>query len=147
MSRDNLMGCCIAVLFGVLQAGCAIPLLNASAHGESEKVLSLFDNGHHANETFPLVGTTPLMLAAANGYEGTVKTLLDAGADPNQMDFTGWTALHAAAFKGDAKIVTLLLEYGAIKDRTCCWLFLESPLRIAERLDHKDVLPLLRSTP
>lgn len=128
-------------LLALLHVGCAIPLLNASAAGDTEKVLSLLQNGHEANEVFPIVGTTPLMLAAAYGHDETIRTLLDAGADVNAADFTGWTVLHAAAYNGDPNIVMLLLRHGAIKERGN--LFLESPMKTAERLGHKNVVPLL----
>lgn len=127
------------------QSACAVPLLNASASGDTKTVLSLLQKGHDVNEGFPLVGTRPLMLATAHGHAETARVLLDAGADVNAEDLTGWTALHAGAFKGDARIVSLLLERGALP-RPAHW-FLESPLRIAEMLGHKDLLELLRRAP
>lgn len=127
------------------QSACAVPLLNASASGDTKTVLSLLQKGHDVNEGFPLVGTRPLMLAAAHGHAETVRALLDAGGDVNAEDLTGWTALHAGAFKGDASIVSLLLERGALQ-RPAHW-FLDSPLGIAERLGHKDLLELLRAPP
>jgi len=127
------------------QSACSVPLLNASASGDTKTVLSLLQEGHDANESFPFVGTRPLTLAAAYGHAETARVLLDAGADVNAEDLTGWTALHAGAFKGDAPIVSLLLERGA-RPRTAHW-FLESPLSIAKRLDHKDLLELLRRAP
>ena len=39
-----------------------------------------------------------------------VKWLLDAGADPNQQMSTGWSAMHAAAKKKNAKIMAELLQ-------------------------------------
>lgn len=127
------------------QSACSVPLLNASASGYTNTVRSLLQEGHDANEGFPLVGTRPLMLAAAHGHAETVRVLLDAGADVNAEDLTGWTALHAGAFNGDASIVALLLERGALSSRAH-W-FLESPLHIAEKLGHKDLLELLRRAP
>jgi ankyrin repeat protein len=124
------------------QSACSVPLLNASASGDTKTVLSLLQEGHDVNEGFPLVGTRPLMLAAAHGHAETARVLLDAGADVNAEDLTGWTALHAGAFKGDASTVSLLLKRGA-RPRAAHW-FLESPLRIAEKLGHKDLLELLR---
>jgi len=156
-----IMACCTADLFhrqvlkktarvitGVIllagQCACAVSLLNASASGDTKAVLSLLHEGHDANEGFPLVGTRPLMLAAAYGHAETARVLLDAGADVNAQDLTGWTALHAGTFKGDASTVSLLLEGGA-RPRTAHW-FLESPLSMAERLHHKDIFELLRRT-
>jgi ankyrin repeat protein len=84
------------------------------------------------------------MLAAMYGHAETARVLLDAGADVNAEDLTGWTALHAAAFKGDASTVSLLLERGAIQGKA--YWFLQSPTSIAEMLAHKDIVPLLRQT-
>lgn len=139
-----MRGSCL--LFGLVllssQTACTIPLLTASASGDTKQVLLLLQQGHDANEHFPLVGTRSLMLAAAYGHTETVKALLDAGADVNAEDVTGWTALHAGAFKGDASIVSLLLERGAVPGKAR-W-FLESPSKIAEMLNHKEIIPLLR---
>jgi ankyrin repeat protein len=126
------------------QGGCAASLLNACAAGDTEAVRSLLQSGHHANEAFPLIGTKPLMLAAAYGHVETAKLLLASGADVNASDATGWTALHAGAYKGDAALVTLLLERGAIQSPGR-W-FLQSPQRIAEMLGHQDVVDLLQGS-
>jgi ankyrin repeat protein len=124
--------------------GCAVPLLNASANGDSDYVAELLRQGHHANEKFPLIGTRPLILAAAAGHNETVKTLLEAGADVNAKDCTGWTALHAGAYGGNADVVSLLLKYGAVSNERG-W-FLNSPVDIAEALNHKEVTDLLRES-
>ena len=127
----------------LMLTGCAIPVLNASASGDTHELTLLLQTGHHANEKFPLIGTRPLMVAAANGHLDTVKALLDAGADANAEDWSGWTALHAAALNGDPSIATLLLTRGAIPSPSR-W-FLRSPASIAETLDHKDITPLLKN--
>jgi ankyrin repeat protein len=53
---------------------------------------------------------TPLMYTALLGDLPRTQKLLSKGAIINQ---TGWSALHYAAIKGHAKVVTLLLEKGA----------------------------------
>lgn len=57
---------------------------------------------------------TPLMKAAESGDRTAVLTLLDSGADVNEMTSYGNnTALHYAAFQGRLEVVGLLLDRGA----------------------------------
>lgn len=60
-------------------------------------------------------GSTPLHDAAAGGYIGIVRLLLDAGADCciNATDSDGETPLHTAARGAHTDLVALLLEKGA----------------------------------
>ncbi|RVE52185.1 hypothetical protein evm_003104 [Chilo suppressalis] len=62
----------------------------------------------------PKTGGTPLHVAAAKGYIDVAKTLLEeCSAEPDCMDYEGWTPLHAAALWGQKEAATLLLKYGA----------------------------------
>ena len=142
---ESLKGVLIPFVGSILfvgQVGCAIPLLNASASGDTQEVLRHLQQGHHADEGFPITETRPLILAAASGQIETVKALLDGGADVNAADVTGWTALHAGALKGDAGIVSILLERGALPGKSG-WL-IQSPSDIAGMLGHKEVVDLLK---
>ena len=125
----------------LIQAGCALSLLNASASGDTRAIHVLLQHGHDANEAFPMIGTRPLMVAAAHGQLDTMRALLAAGADVNVEDWTGWTALHAGALNGEPAIVALLLAHGAIPSPSR-W-YLRSPARIAETLGHTAVIQLL----
>ena len=74
-------------------------------------------------------GTTPLMRAAGLGRathtpgyergvrspsgEESVRVLLEAGADINEVNEADFTALHGAAFRGLNEIVQILVENGA----------------------------------
>lgn len=58
-------------------------------------------------------GVYPIHSAAASRSVDIIKSLLEAGADPNTTQNGGWTALHAAAKHGDLAMATLLLEHGA----------------------------------
>lgn len=134
-----------AVLFmAVMQAGCTVPLLKASAIDDMDTARELIQEGHDVNKAFPIVGTTALMLAASQGHTELVQVLIDAGADVNARDFTGWTALHGAAYKGSSKVVLLLLEHGAVSSGGG-W-FLPTPGEVAETLGHRELIPLFSGT-
>jgi ankyrin repeat protein len=63
--------------------------------------------------TFERDETSALMTAAGAGDFDEVARLLKAGADPNDTDATGNTAMHVAAGDGRAAIVKALLDAGA----------------------------------
>jgi ankyrin repeat protein len=103
----------------------ATPLLRASLCGDLAVVKLLLAHGAD-----PLISTfdhtTPLMAASGVGWaEGftfqysedktiqLVKLLLDAGAQVNEANDHGITALHGAAYKGANDIVQLLVDRGA----------------------------------
>jgi len=48
-----------------------------------------------------------------NGFPDIVELLLKNGADPNQADDIGITALHLSAYKGQDDNVEILLKYKA----------------------------------
>jgi uncharacterized protein len=54
-----------------------------------------------------------LMMAALNGHEQLVRTLIAKGADVNK---TGWTPLHYAATNGHLNVIKLLLDRSAYID-------------------------------
>lgn len=56
---------------------------------------------------------TPLLHAAALGYEEIVRLLLAYGANPNVEDDTGETVLSSARRAGSERIVQMLIQAGA----------------------------------
>ena len=54
-----------------------------------------------------------LALAATEGDLMAVETLLNSGANPNQVDQLGWTPLSLAVAEGKRDVVDKLLEFGA----------------------------------
>jgi ankyrin repeat protein len=88
-------------------------------------------------------GKTPLMSAAKSGAIQTLKYLLEAGCAINQRDHKGRTALHFAAQYHKVAAAQQLLIHGA----DChCQLYQsqETPLLIAAKLGHADMVILLR---
>jgi ankyrin repeat protein len=87
-------------------------------------------------------GWTPLHLAVLSGKTAIARILLDHGADVDAVDKRGkHTALHFAAWKGDAALVTLLLERKAnraVKDEEE-----RTPLALAKEKGHTEVIKLL----
>ena len=131
-----------SLVISLVLSGCAFSFFNAATNGDTKKVLALLHNGTDVNTTVPIVGTHALMVAAAFGHEDTVRVLIDRGADVNAQDLTGWTPLHAAAFKGNIQIVRLLLARGAVA-KPSTW-FLESPSVMAEQLGYTEIIPILK---
>ena len=123
--------------------GCAIPLLHAASSGDTTRLRHLLENGHQTNEAFPIVGTLPLIVASGSGHVETVAALLEAGADIDAQDLTGWTALHAAAFHGDYATVSLLVQRGAVAGETR-W-YRKSPADIARMLGHAKIVDVLEN--
>ncbi|GAB2215661.1 hypothetical protein Droror1_Dr00020054 [Drosera rotundifolia] len=84
-----------------------------------------------------------LCFAASRGDEPLLHQLLKRGADPNELDSNGRTALHVAAALGKDSCVAILLEYGAdpnVKDT-------EGSVALWDAIvgRHKSVIELLMS--
>ena len=63
--------------------------LRSGRRGFESRVGSVGE-GRRCQCSVPIVGTRALMVAAAHGHTDTVRALLDAGADVNAKDVTGW---------------------------------------------------------
>jgi hypothetical protein len=89
-------------------------LIKAAERGDTASVRRLLDEGIDINATvngrYPW---TPLMHAAFEGHEQTVRALLDRGANPNHEDRDGAMAITVAAGRGRWAIVRLLAGRGA----------------------------------
>jgi hypothetical protein len=92
-------------------------------------------------------GQTILMFAAIGGNPELVEFIIKNGANVNAANEDGMTALHWAAYKGQAKVIkTLLAAPGMRYDmRTRGG---QTPLEVAlVRNDSKDTIELLQSLP
>jgi ankyrin repeat protein len=85
--------------------------LQAVEEGDTELAVRLIDGGTNLNIRDER-NWTPLIIAAAAGYQEIVLHLLMASVPLDARDFQGYTALHWAAFNDHPKIVKLLLRHG-----------------------------------
>ena len=72
------------------------PLAAAVAARRDTLVALLLERGAAVDQRLP-GDATALMIAAVQGYPDIVEQLLDASADPNAVDASGHSALHAAS--------------------------------------------------
>ena len=96
--------------YTVLRGG-STPLLFSARVGDAESARLLVNAGADPNDLLP-DGMSVLVLAAYSGRGDVAEVLLEKGADPNAFG-TGYTALHAAVLKSDARLVKALLARGA----------------------------------
>lgn len=91
---------------------------------------------------------SPLHYAVQVGNFEFAKALLNKGADPNQPDWFGMTALHAAAMCGDEAVAELLCNHEAdpqraAADRTLLDNTNSTPLQVAQDNGHQHLEQLL----
>lgn len=81
---------------------------------QPEATRLLVDRGAELEAVSPTFGdVTPLHSACASGERESARILLEAGADPNARQQSGFVPLHAAAQNGDEQLAQLLLARGA----------------------------------
>jgi ankyrin repeat protein len=95
----------------VVDNGGSTALVFSALSGDVESTKMLLAAGASPNET-AADGNSVLVLATFNGNGPAARTLLEAGADPN-ASAAGYTALHAAALRGDVETTRALLVKGA----------------------------------
>eukprot|EP00050_Salpingoeca_kvevrii_P000859 m.157568 g.157568 ORF g.157568 m.157568 type:complete len:409 (-) comp10232_c0_seq2:127-1353(-) len=99
------------------------PLHLAARFNRLEIMKMLLDNKEHRaliEEKCKIRAATPLQVAVVNGHKEMVQLLLDRGADPECVNYRGFSLLHSAAFMGHTDMVKLLLQRKAkINMRSC----------------------------
>lgn len=72
----------------------------------------LLNAGANVNVKTYEKGLTPLMIAVRNGAMSNVRMMLSKGAEIDDQDYDGWTALHHAVFYNYPEMVEILLKAG-----------------------------------
>lgn len=122
-------------------AGWGSILEAASAFNAQRTARMLIDQGAHVDATGGKNDATPLVAAAACGYQDLVVLLLDKGARIDGDGDNQGRALHAAAWHGHAGIVRLLLDKGANINATSGKR--RSPLAAAITVGHVQVVRII----
>ncbi len=116
--------------------------MEALQTGNAETVKQLIEEGINVN--ILREGATPLMVAASKGQTEIAEIILQAGANINEKNEDGWTALHKAAYEQDKTgIIDLLMQSGAdveAKNR-----FGKTALQLAEEKSHRDIVRIIKS--
>jgi hypothetical protein len=105
-----------------------------------EYCISLDSSAIHEVTT---MNDTPLIWASEQGSTECVKILLEAGANPDNFEWDGWSSLHWAARNGHVEVVKLLIDHGATLDHKDSKG--NTPLEWAADREHWDVVEALKS--
>lgn len=89
--------------------------MHASIQGKHESVGILMKYDAKLDTQEYLTGYSPLIMATELGYRDTVRALLECGAQVDQQDNEGMSALANVSMNGHNEIVKLLLLYYTTK--------------------------------
>jgi uncharacterized protein len=119
------------------------PLFNATESKNYEISKLLLENGANVDAANFEEGTTSLMNSSYNNDTETTKLLLEHNANPDLVNKFGDTALHMACRGGYTEIVKLLLKYKADPNIENNFLGANTPLKLALREGHEEIITLL----
>ncbi|HYH07906.1 MAG TPA: ankyrin repeat domain-containing protein [Thermoanaerobaculia bacterium] len=127
----------------VIAVGDGTALIGAARGGQGHLIDFLVERGADPNLAAPGDGS-PLIAAAREGYAEIVEQLLRAGAKIDQQVQGDENALMQGAWNGHVEVVRVLIEHGAdVNARAYEDGVLRTPLRLARRGGHEDVVRML----
>lgn len=116
----------------------------AARCGRTRLLKTFLRTGIDINRLEGVGGTAAVTLVMSAAFEGeadTVQALVEAGADVNQSNENGWTALLSASACGHTEAVKGLLQAGA--DANAADKGGDTPLKVATKEGHAEVMALL----
>lgn len=114
----------------------------AIARKDIEKVKKFFRKNVNIDIKYPSDGCTPLHLASIWGHVELVHSFLIRGAAVNVKDIEEKTSLHYAVLNGNANLVRLLLEFGAIDEKDGSG---RTAVEMAQKNGHNEIAQLIAS--
>ncbi len=85
----------------------------AAFHDDADMVRMLLAAGANVKAATREGAITPLFMSCQNGNAAIIEALLKAGADPNEANGNGTTALMTAAAAGSVDALKVLIDHGA----------------------------------
>eukprot|EP00066_Takifugu_rubripes_P023869 XP_011613135.1 PREDICTED: cyclin-dependent kinase 4 inhibitor C isoform X2 [Takifugu rubripes] len=83
--------------------------LQVAKTSDAALILQLLQAGANPDVADPACGLTLLHDTSREGFDDSVRVLLEHGADANRVDVKGNLPLHVAAREGHLKVVQLLI--------------------------------------
>jgi ankyrin repeat protein len=105
--------------------------------------VSIFVTNNATIDLTDKFGNTALIFGAANAFPGIIRSLLEAKADPNHQNATGYTPLMHAAMYGKVENCRLLLDAGADITLTSMGAEGKTAIECAAGMGKRDVLTVL----
>ncbi len=109
-----------SLIFLVLLTGCGQlsdkDLIKAAYNGKTEVLENAIDAGANINLKSQKGGVSLLSNAAGAGHGLTVYMLLKKGANGNDVDDAGWSAMHFAASGGQNDVINMLTKFNVDLD-------------------------------
>ncbi len=122
---------------GITAEDCSTAIFAASASGHDDVVTLLLPRVTQKKALLAALG-----MAAGFGHTTTLRTLLQAGADPNTKDKDGGTVLMLAAQEGHIECVKALINAGAQVSATNT--DGDTALTLAAKQGHSEIVELLQ---
>lgn len=124
------------LLFAALPIAAGVSIAQAVSTLATSDFATMFSDDYEMEE-----GYTPLMIAASENDTETMLSLLADGADINETDDYGQSALHQAVSYENYEIAKLLLEKGATVDLVDS--YDTTPLNLAAYMENVKLVTLL----
>ncbi len=113
-------------------------LLMIAAHNGNQRLVEQLIKNKAAVNHLNRYGDSALTLAALKGQLAVATMLLEAGAEVNP---SGWTPLHYAAYEGYRELIALLIKSGAKLDLPAP--NRQTALMLAAKNGHEEIVRLL----